>query len=99
MGCCRVTDLRHKEVINSTNGCRLGCVDDVEVDTITAKLISVIIYGRPRFFGLFGRYEDIVIRWENIKLIGEDTILVSQCPKPVRNRKTRLIFPFPGRHY
>lgn len=92
MNCCRIVDLRHKEVINSKNGCRLGCVDDVEVDTCNARLIAIIVYGRPKCFGLLGREEDIVIRWENIELIGEDTILVNQCPVPFKRKKFR--FPF-----
>ncbi|MGN1456804.1 MAG: YlmC/YmxH family sporulation protein [Acutalibacteraceae bacterium] len=92
MNCCRVVDLRHKEVINSKNGFRLGCVDDVEINTCDARLIAIIIYGRPKCFGLFGREDDIVIRWENIELIGEDTILVSQCPMPFKRRKFH--FPF-----
>ncbi len=78
MGCCRIAELRHKEVIDRQSGCRLGYVDDVEIDTVSARLMSIIIYGRPRFFGLFGRCEDFVIRWDNIELIGEDTIIVKQ---------------------
>ena len=74
---CRIVELRHKEVINSTNGCRLGFVDDVEVDTVTSQVKSIIVFGRPRCFGLFGRFEDIRIPWDDIQLIGEDTILVS----------------------
>ena len=94
MSCCRVADLRHKEVINSQNGCRLGGVDDVEIDTVTAKLVSVIIFGKPKFFGLFGRCDDLIIRWENIELIGEDTILVNGCPPPYRRRrKWNFLFP------
>lgn len=97
MGCCKVTDLRHKEVINSKTGCRLGCVDDVEIDTVTAKLVSIVIYGRPRFFGLFGRCDDLVIRWDHISLIGEDTILVNHCPPPPpRHRKSRFNLPLFG---
>lgn len=93
MSYCRVADLRHKEVINSRNGCRLGCVDDVEIDTQNARLISIIIYGRPRFFGLFGRRDDLVIRWDHIELIGEDTILVSNCPPPPHHdRRSRFNF-------
>ncbi len=92
MGCCRIVDLRHKEVINSKNGCRLGCVDDVEVNTADARLVSIIVYGRPKCFGLFGREDDIVISWENIELIGEDTILVSHCPVQFKRKKFR--FPF-----
>ncbi len=94
MGCCKVTDLRHKEVINSRSGCRLGCVDDVEVDTVTAKLVSLIIFGRPRFFGLFGRYEDLVLKWECIDLIGEDTILVNCCPPKPHRTKRNFRIPF-----
>lgn len=74
---CRVSDLRHKEVINSKDGCRLGFVDDVEIDTKTAQIVSLVIYGRWKCFGLFGRYEDIVLSWKCVELIGEDTILVN----------------------
>ena len=73
---CRIAELRHKEVINSSNGCRLGFVDDIEVDTISSQVRAVIVFGRPRCFGLFGRFEDIIIPWADIRLIGEDTILV-----------------------
>ena len=30
---CRLTDIRHKEVISACDGCRIGFVDDVIVDT------------------------------------------------------------------
>lgn len=96
MNCCRVTELRHKEVINSSNGCRIGFVDDVEVDTETARVVALVIYGRTRFFSFFSRGEDTIIRWENIKLIGEDTILVTHCPmRYQKQKKSKLAFlPF-----
>ena len=96
MNNCRLAELRHKEVINSTNGCRIGFADDIEIDTETARVVAVVIYGRQRFFGFFGRGEDIVIRWENISLIGEDTILVTHCPLGTRRiKKPRLpMLPF-----
>ncbi len=73
---CRIIDLRNKEVINVNDGTRLGCVCDVEINTEDAKLMSVIIYGRHRFFGLFGKEEDVVIPWDMVQTIGDDTILV-----------------------
>ena len=73
---CRMIDLRSKEVINVADGSRLGCVCDVEINTEGARLLSVIIYGRLRFFGLFGREDDMVIPWEDVQMIGDDTILV-----------------------
>lgn len=90
---CRIVDLRNKEVINSKDGTRLGCVDDVEVDTCSARLVSIVIYGNLKFFGLFGRCDDIIICWENIELIGEDTILVNHncdCKKKKRFRFPRF---------
>ena len=78
---CRVVDLRHKEVINSCNGSRIGYVDDVEVDTVTSQVKSIIVFGRPRCMGILGRNEDIIVPWTDIKLIGEDTILVDSFVK------------------
>ncbi len=76
---CRVQDLRYKDVINVSDGTRLGCVCDVEVDTVTARICAIVIYGRLRWCGILGREEDIIITWDNIQLIGEDTILVNFC--------------------
>lgn len=87
---CRIAELRHKEVINQSDGMRLGFVDDVEVDTRNACLVSIVIYGRPKLFGLLGRCDDTVIPWESIHLIGEDTILVS-CSARTRNKRKRFI--------
>lgn len=74
-------DIRCKEIINIKSGCRLGFPDDIEFDSCTAKVCKLIIFGRAKFFGLFGREEDICIRWCDIEVIGEDTILVS-CDIP-----------------
>ncbi len=88
---CKIGDLRHKEVINAKSGCRLGFVDDVEFDTKSAVVISLVIYGRWRCFGLLGRDEDIIIKWDCIDLIGEDTILVSYNPQ-FRQKQKRKFF-------
>lgn len=78
---CRIVELRHKEVINSSNGCRIGFVDDVEVDTVTSQVKAIVVFGRPKCFGLFGRCDDVVVPWADICLIGEDTILVDSNVK------------------
>lgn len=87
---CNLTDLKHKEVISCCDGTRIGFVDDVIVDTQTAKVISLVIFGRGSFFGLFGRCEDYIIPWEKIDLIGQDTIILScSMPKPIKRQKKR----------
>lgn len=73
---CRVEDLSRKEVINLMDGSRLGTVDDVEFDECDGRISALVVYGRARFFGLFGRGEDIVIPWCDIQKIGEDIILI-----------------------
>ncbi len=88
---CRIAQLRHKEVVNGSDGVIIGCVDDVEIDTKNACLVAIIVYGRPKFFGLFGRRTDTVIPWANIKLIGEDAIIADCRTYPKQKRKRRLI--------
>lgn len=73
----RVAELKRKEVIDSVSGCRVGFIDDVEIDTLTAGVRAVVVFGRPRFFGILGKSEDVIIPWSDITLIGEDTVLVS----------------------
>ncbi len=88
---CRMYDLRYKDVINLHDGRRLGYVCDVDIDTANACVLALVIYGRPRFFGLFGREDDIIIQWCNIRSIGDDIIIVDcnlgqkgPCPPPRR---------------
>lgn len=73
---CSLSDIRNKEVINVNNGAKLGFVDDVEINTDNASVLALIVYGQSRFFGLFGHDDDIVIKCEQIQLIGKDAILV-----------------------
>ncbi len=85
---CRISDLRSKFVINVRNGAKLGYVSDVELDTVTATASALVIKGRLRMLGLLGREDDIVIRWDDIEVIGEDTILVNHTlPAPGETRK------------
>ncbi|MCH3973362.1 MAG: YlmC/YmxH family sporulation protein [Oscillospiraceae bacterium] len=83
----RVYDLHRKEVINIRDGVRLGNVGDVEIDTVTASVAALVIYGRLRFFGLFGREDDRMIPWADIRLIGEDIILVDTLFPQHENRQ------------
>lgn len=87
---CRLTDIRHKEVISACDGCRIGFVDDVIVDTKCAKIVSLVIFGRSSFLGFIGKCEDYIIPWEKIELIGEDTIIIScSMPNPVKGAKSQ----------
>ncbi|SDB05144.1 sporulation protein, YlmC/YmxH family [Ruminococcaceae bacterium FB2012] len=73
---CSFSALRNKEVVNVKTGEKIGFIDDLELDSDSGRITSLIIYGRSRAFGLMGRDEDIVVRCSDIELIGEDTVLV-----------------------
>ena len=85
---CRIDELRNKQVVCVGDGGVLGFVSDIELDTDSGTLTSIIIFGRLRFFGLLGREEDIIIPWKDIRVIGSETILVQTNPiMPKRGNK------------
>ena len=69
-------EIRTKAVVNLSDGICFGYADDLGLDTETKQVTTLIIRGRLRFFGLFGREKDVLIPWEQIEIIGQDTILV-----------------------
>ncbi|MGN1114058.1 MAG: YlmC/YmxH family sporulation protein [Oscillospiraceae bacterium] len=89
---CSFSELRDKEVINLYTGLKIGYVDDLEFDSVTGEILSLIVYGRPRALGLMGRDEDITIRCRDIHLIGEDIILVklNDSAKCIKKEKIRV---------
>lgn len=76
MGDNKGLDFKHKEVINITDGKRLGFVQDVCAELDTGKITSIIVPGSNKFLNLFTQGNDIVIPWQKIKCIGDDLILV-----------------------
>ena len=86
---CRIEELCRKDVINVKDGSRLGYICDIEIDAVDGRVVAFVIYGRTKFFGLFGREDDIIIPWSNIQTIGEDTILVCvelQCRRRCKKK-------------
>ena len=65
---CTLEELRCKDVINIVNGENLGRVDDLQT--------ALILYGRPRFFGILGPRDNCIIDFRQIRLVGKDAILV-----------------------
>ena len=91
---CRIQEFRYKDVVCVEDGTRLGYVGDVEIDTKNAQLRSIVIYGKNRWF-FFGRGEDIVVPWEEIQIIGEDTILVNVPSSRFARKKKRSFWSVP----
>ena len=90
----KFTDLNCKEVICISDGRRLGFVSDARIELPEGKILSLIVPGRSRFFGLLGCRDDYVIPWGCIRRMGPDIVLVDIKPDECRVLRTRPAFPF-----
>ncbi len=82
----RTSELRTREVINISDGRKLGAVVDVDIDLESGRLRAIVVPGQRGMFSIFGRNEDIVIPWDKIKRIGQDVILVERPSLPPLSR-------------
>jgi len=72
----KISDLRMREVVNVTNGKKLGLIKDIEIDLENGMIKSVVLPGNSKLMGFFGRNDDVVVPWHKIKKLGMDVILV-----------------------
>lgn len=72
----RASDFKYKEVISLSDGEKLGCVYDMEIDTDTGCITKLIVPGKGKT-SLFSKNHGIKIPWEAINKIGDDIILVN----------------------
>lgn len=86
--------LSQKDVISVVTGQNIGRVDDIEFCREDARVYSLVIFGRPKFFGIFGREKDIQIPWENVVTIGRDVILVNSCEINEKIKKQKFSINF-----
>lgn len=75
----RLCELREKEVINTCDCKRLGCVTDVVIDLCRGSLEAIIIPGPGKICGFLGSGSEYIIPFECIKKMGDDIILVEIC--------------------
>lgn len=71
-----ISDVKMKEVIDISTGERLGYIYDFEIDMEQGLITAMIAPGNTRGFNLFAKPSDLVIRWEDVVIIGRDTILI-----------------------
>lgn len=83
------SELRCREVINVTDGKRLGFVSDLELETESGRILSVFVPVPGRCWGLLGSPGVYVIPWHCIRKIGDDLILVDVCLDEVRRPKEK----------
>jgi YlmC/YmxH family sporulation protein len=68
--------MKQKEVINISDGTRLGYVCDLVICPEKGHIKCLIIPGPAKVFGFFGREQEYRVSWESVKQIGDDLILI-----------------------
>ena len=72
----RICDFRNKQVINVSDCKVLGFVADIDFDTCSGCILTIIVPGPAKFCGLLGHEIEYVIPFKCVKCIGPDAILV-----------------------
>ncbi|MDD2421766.1 MAG: YlmC/YmxH family sporulation protein [Heliobacteriaceae bacterium] len=72
----KISDLRLRDIVNITDGRRLGMIKDIDIDPEMGRVRAIVLPGQGKLMGFFGRGEDMTVPWERIKKIGVDVILV-----------------------
>ncbi len=75
----KFSDFKKKEVINICDGMKVGFVYDIEIDTRTGKICSIIIPVGNRRLSFLCINSVYIIPWEKIVRIGDDIILIDVC--------------------
>lgn len=68
-------ELRSKEVVNATDGRRMGRIVDVLFSRNTGVISGIVVPLNRR--GVFSKSQDVFIPWRCVQKIGEDVILVT----------------------
>ena len=67
-------ELRRREVINGSDGRRMGHIVDLVFSVGSGKIKGIILpYGKR---GVFGKSQDLFVPWQCVQKIGEDVIIV-----------------------
>ena len=75
MSCITSCQLRRKAVINLCGGTNLGFISELEFDTGSGQISSLVLSSGSGMLG-FIKETRVVIPWSRIECIGEDAVLV-----------------------
>ncbi len=82
----RICEFRNKQVINVCDCKVLGFVADIDFDTCSGCILTIIVPGPARFCGLLGHEIEYVIPFKCVKCIGPDAILVDVDIEKIANK-------------
>jgi len=70
----RLSDLQNKDIVNMKDGKKIGNIIDVIIDN-NGNMESLIVQ-KAKFINMFLSSNEFEVKWNQIKKIGEDVILV-----------------------
>jgi YlmC/YmxH family sporulation protein len=71
----RLSDLQNKDIVNIEDGKKIGKIIDVVIDD-KGNMLSLIMQ-RVKILNIFPSGGEVEVKWNQIKKIGEDVILIS----------------------
>ncbi len=78
----RYSALIKKDVINIYDGCNLGHICDLDIDTLCGRVNAIFV---PKSGKIFSKKDYLIIKWEQIERIGEDAVLVRLQKNPPKD--------------
>ena len=72
----KLSELQRKDIINIKDGKKVGKIIDVEFDLNSGYMIKFIIEKNNFIKNLFTNNDEITIKFNQIKKLGEDVILI-----------------------
>lgn len=71
--------LKQKEVVDASDGKKLGYICDIGIDIGTGRIDRIILPKNCKWYNPFNDKNKIAIPWSDIQKIGDDVILVNIC--------------------
>ena len=72
----RLSDLQNKTVVNVIDGKNIGNIIDLEINE-EGMAVGLVVEKYKFLISTFTNKKELIIKWEQIKKIGEDVILVN----------------------
>jgi len=80
----RLSDMQTKDIVNITNGKKIGILIDLRINPKDGCIVSIIVEQDNKLISIFKQPDEIEIYYDKIIKIGEDVIIVDY-PYPTCN--------------
>ena len=72
----KLSELQRKDIVSIRDGKKIGKIIDVEFDTKSGYMVHFVIEKAHFVRNIFSTTDEIVIKFSQIKKLGEDVILI-----------------------